>query len=105
MRAASPVLGDAQRLHDLPGRPVGDADIADVAVLDQHLEGAHRLLDRRRRVEAVDLVEVDMLELEATQTVLDRGQMWARSCRAFGPSVWPKTLVATTTSSRRTLRF
>src|SRR5215472_1993444 len=71
-REAEP-LGDAERLHDLPGRPVGDADVADVAVPDHRVERAHRLLDRRRRIEAVDLVEVDVVELQALQARLQPG--------------------------------
>ena len=69
-RQAQP-LGDAQRLDDLPGRPVGDADVAHVALAHQLVERAHGLLDRRGRVEAVDLVQVDVLELQPLQAGLD----------------------------------
>ena len=41
-------VGDAERLHDLPGRPVRAADIADMALAHEVLERAHGLLDRRR---------------------------------------------------------
>src|SRR5579884_2729828 len=46
--------GDPERFHDLPGRPIGDADVADMALLDERVERAQRFLDRRRRIEAVD---------------------------------------------------
>ena len=54
----------AERLDDLPRRPVRHADIADVPVLDERIERAQRLLDWGGGVEAVDLVEIDMVELE-----------------------------------------
>ncbi len=41
-----------------------------MAVLDEDVEGAHLLLDRRRRVEAVDLIEVDVVELEPLEARL-----------------------------------
>ena len=69
------------------------------------VEGAQRLLDRRRRIEAVDLVEVDVVELQPLQARLrPPSMMWPRDApRSFGPApVSPNTLVATTTSSRGT---
>ncbi|KAG0960826.1 hypothetical protein G6F31_010266 [Rhizopus arrhizus] len=41
-----------------------------MAVLHQGVQGAHGFLDRRRRVEPMDLVQVDMVQLKARQTLL-----------------------------------
>ena len=78
-------LGDAQGLHDLPGGPVGHADIADVAVLHEGVQGADGFLDGRRRVEAVHLVEVDVIELQALEAGLHRAdEVQARVAAAVG---------------------
>jgi hypothetical protein len=63
-------LGDADGLHHLPRGPVRQAEITDMAVLHERVERLQRFLDRGRRVEAVDLVEVDMVELQALQARL-----------------------------------
>ena len=55
-----------------PGRQVGGADVADLAVADQVVEGAQRLVDRRAPVELVELVEIDPVSAEAFERVLDR---------------------------------
>jgi hypothetical protein len=39
-------------------------------MLDERIKRAQRLLDRRRGIEAVDLIEIDMIELEALQAGL-----------------------------------
>src|SRR5690606_27319085 len=57
------LLGDAEGLHDVPGAPVRDAEIADEAAGHEVVEGAERLVDGRDAVEAVDLVEIDVVEL------------------------------------------
>ena len=58
-------LGDGEGFGDLPGEPVGDADVADFALLDEGVEGAEGLFDGGDGVVAVDLVEVDVVGLEA----------------------------------------
>ena len=65
-------LGDAQRLGDAPGLPVGDADIAHLAAGDEIVERSKRLVDRRYRVGAVQLVKIDMVELQPLEAALDR---------------------------------
>jgi hypothetical protein len=65
------VLGDAEGLHEAPGVPVGAADVADLSLLDQGVEGAEGLLDRGDEVCAVDLVEVDVVGLEAAEAGVD----------------------------------
>ena len=59
------------RIGDLPGRQVRAADIADLALADQIVEGAQRLLDRGQRVGAVQLVEVDPVGLHPLQRGFD----------------------------------
>jgi hypothetical protein len=104
-RQAEP-LGNAERLRDLPGRPVRNADVAHMAVLHQGVERAHRFLDRRRRIEAVDLVQVDVIELQALQARLQAGDDVAarRAAHVRARPVSPNTLVATTTSLARYLQ-
>src|SRR4029077_20148950 len=71
-RQAEP-LGNDERLRDLPGRPVRNADVAHMAVLHHGVERTHRFLERRRWIEAVDLVQVDVIELQALQARLQSG--------------------------------
>ena len=64
------VQRDRARVCD-PERVEG-VDEADLVQPRAGVERAHRLLDRRGRIEAVDLVEVDVIELEAAQALLQR---------------------------------
>ena len=64
-------LGDGEGLGDLPAEPVGDADVADFALLDEGVEGAEGLFDGGDGVVAVDLVEVDVVGLEAAEAGFD----------------------------------
>src|SRR5262249_8739445 len=67
-------LGDVERLHDVPAGIIGAADIADLALLHEGIEGLHRLLERGRAVPLMHLVEVDMIgpeTLEAGFRLLD----------------------------------
>jgi hypothetical protein len=50
-----PELGEAERFGDLPCLPVGAADVADLPLLDQGVESAKRLFDRRHGIVAMDL--------------------------------------------------
>ena len=58
----------------LPGREVGAADVAHLARLDQCVQGAQRLLNGRVRVGRVDLVQVNVVGLQAAQAVLAGAQ-------------------------------
>ena len=69
---SSPLGGDRVRLLDHCGREVGGADRADLAFLDELVQRAERLLDRRHAVGAVVLVEVDPVGLEPPQRCFDR---------------------------------
>jgi hypothetical protein len=60
-------LRDELRLRELPRVHAAGADVARLAGLDHVVERVHRLVDRRRVVPAVDLVEVDVVEPEPLQ--------------------------------------
>ena len=63
----------AAMLHrggDLVGPPLGDADIQHLALADQVVEGAQRLLQRRLVVVAVRLVEVHVVGLQPPERVV-----------------------------------
>ena len=64
-------LGNPERPGDLPRLPVGDADIADLALNDQRVEGAQGFLDRSHEVVGMDLVEIDVVRLEPPQAGFD----------------------------------
>ena len=72
--------GQAERLaaadgpHQLIGQEVRAAGVADLSLVDQAVEGAQCLVDRRRRVIVVQLVEVDVAGLQASQRRLDGGE-------------------------------
>ena len=57
---------------ELPGVHAGGADVARLARLHHVVERLERLLDRRLGVEAMDLVEVDVVDAEAPQRAVDR---------------------------------
>ena len=78
-------------------------DVAHQPLAHQLVERLDRLLDRGDRVGAVDLVEVDMVELQPLQARLDRvEQVPARGAGAVraGRRCGRSALVAITTSSR-----
>ncbi|MCK7540012.1 MAG: hypothetical protein MZV63_58445 [Marinilabiliales bacterium] len=60
----------AEGLGDLPRRPVADAQIPHLALLDQRVEGAQRFLDGDERVEPVGEVHVDPARVEPPQALL-----------------------------------
>ena len=62
-------VGAADRVR--PG--LGQADVADLALGDELGQGADGVLDRRVRVDAVLVVEVDVVGAEPLQRTLDRG--------------------------------
>jgi hypothetical protein len=55
------------QLRELPGPHRRGADVSDFAGLDDVVQGFHGLLDRRVGVEAVDLVEVDVVGAKTSQ--------------------------------------
>ncbi len=60
---------------DAPGRKVGIADVAHLALAHEIVERAQRLLDRRQRIVIVLLVEIDVVGLQPLQARLDRLDM------------------------------
>ena len=58
---------DAPRLLNPLRRPLGDADVEHLALRDKVVERAQRLLERRVRVRAVALVEIDVVRAEPLQ--------------------------------------
>jgi hypothetical protein len=64
-------LGGGEHPGELPGVHRRCADVERLAGLDDVAERLQRLLDRRRRVEAVDLVEVDVVGAQSAQAVVD----------------------------------
>ena len=67
--------GPRHGLHrrELPGEHRAGADVAGLAGPDHVVQRVHRLLDRGARIEAVDLVQVDMVLAQAAQRRVDRG--------------------------------
>src|SRR5215218_8992417 len=54
------------------GGGLAQADVADLALLHELPHGADRLLDRRVRVHAMQVIKVDAVGAEALQRALDR---------------------------------
>ena len=71
---AGPVflLRQDQCLHQMPRRPVRAADVTHLALPHQVVKGAHRLFHRRQNVPTVDLIEIDIVHAESSQTMLYR---------------------------------
>src|SRR6478672_9926191 len=65
-----PELADAKGFGELPCLPVGAADVADLSLLHQGVESAKRLFDRGHGIVAMDLVQIDMVGLQAAETGL-----------------------------------
>ena len=79
-------LRDPERLHDVPGRVVRAADVADLALADEGVQRLEGLLERGHAVPAVELVEVDVLHVETAQAVLDAlDDVLARRAGVVGP--------------------
>lgn len=64
-------LGDVLHLGELPCPHARRADVPGLPGLDDVVQRLHRLLDGRVRVEAVDLVQVDVVGAEAGQRGVD----------------------------------
>src|SRR5204862_6768302 len=58
-------LRAGERLHQMPAGKVRATDVADLAGAHAIVERAQRFLDGRERVEAVQLVEIDVVGAEA----------------------------------------
>ena len=60
-------LGDGEGLHEVPAGEVGAGDVADLAAADERVEGVEDFFDGRERVEAVHVVDVDVVGAEAVE--------------------------------------
>ena len=70
----------------LPGRVVRAADVADLALAHERVQGLERLVERRLAVPLVDLQEVDVVGPQAPQRGLGRGDdVVAREAGVVGP--------------------
>ena len=63
---------DLMRAPDRAGGCLGEAQVAHLALLDELLHRAHRLLDRRVRVHAVLVVEIDVVDAQAAERSVAR---------------------------------
>lgn len=78
-------LRDPQRLRQLPGRVVGDPDIANFPGADQRIQRAQGILQRGARIEPVKVIDIDIIGLQPLQAGLDGiDDMVARRPSAFG---------------------
>ncbi len=67
----APPLGGVQHLRHLPGVHRRCADGQGLPGADNGVERLQDLLHRRRRVETVDLVEIDVVELQTPEARID----------------------------------
>jgi hypothetical protein len=66
------LIGQMGDFGNAPAAEVGDAEIAQLAGLDQVGNGAHGLFQRRIEHGAVEIEQIDVIGAEATQRVFDR---------------------------------
>ena len=64
------LFGGVEGLGKLPGRHAAGAEVAHLARAHEGIEGFQGLLDWRRVVPAMDLVEVDVLHLQPAQGIV-----------------------------------
>ena len=72
---------------DAPCRKVRAADVTHLALTDQVFQRAQGFLDRRQRIEIVLLIEIDIVGLQAAQTVFHCTYDVAARCTLFGAVV------------------
>ena len=82
---------DPEGGRDLPGRPVADRGVEDLALPDEVVERTEGLLDRGVVVEGVDEVEVEAVRAEAAQ---------AGFCRAHDVTAAGQTSIVGSIASR-----
>jgi len=58
----------AEGFHDLPSGQIGAADITHQALAHELVECLKGLFDRRDRIEAMDLVKIDVIRAQSVQT-------------------------------------
>ena len=65
-------LGGVKHLRELPREHRGSAEVTCFAGAHDRVQRFERFLDRRLRVEAMDLIEIDVIDIEPAQAVIDR---------------------------------
>src|SRR6202166_4686656 len=65
-----PELADAKGFGEPPCLPVGAADVADLSLMHQGVESSKRLFDRGHGIVAMNLVQIDVVGLQAAETGL-----------------------------------
>ena len=66
-----PGLGDPQRVRDLPGRVVGEGDVAQLSLPHEVVVDRECLLERGVGIGEVRVVEVDVVGAEMAEALLD----------------------------------
>src|SRR5262249_56225858 len=56
-----------ERLHKMPAGEIGAGDITDLTAARQRVQRIESLLDRRKRVEAMHVIDVDVVDAETPQ--------------------------------------
>ena len=75
-------IGNGQRLHQVPAGKIRRGNVADLSFADKLVERVLHFFNGRKRVKAVQVVDVDVVGAEAAKACLKRvAQMVAR--RAF----------------------
>ena len=64
-------VGSVLHLGELPGKHARCADVAGFACLDNIVEGFHRFGDWGIGIEAMNLVEIDIVRAQAAQRCID----------------------------------
>ena len=91
------LVGDAERLHDVPAGEVRHADVADLAGAHERVERRQHFLRRRHGVVAVQLEEIDVVGAAGASAAHRRSRAgagarsrrrWAR--RRSGTSPWSR---------------
>src|SRR6202035_5415841 len=82
-----PELAGAKGFGELPCLPVGAADVADLSLRHQGVESAKRLFNKGHGIVAMNLVQIDMVGLQAAETVVyGVNNVAARSADVISPS-------------------
>eukprot|EP01034_Spumella_vulgaris_P043120 gene43120-53520_t len=90
--AREPVfLRRRERLHQVPAGEIRHAEVTDLSRPHELVEHAQGLLDRRQRVETVQLKQIDVVRPQPPQRRLDRrDQMRPRRAHIIGPGAAAK---------------
>src|ERR1700722_2637316 len=60
-------IGSGERFHQVPSGKIGAGDVADFPADDQLIQRAQNFIDRGESVEAVKMIDVDIVSAETTQ--------------------------------------